>query len=290
MVGPLLVLRRDAQRRVSLILGLLVLSAIVVHPTVSTAEPDKPDDLAAADAMLEARRSGKQVEVTALASPTTRVMANPRTGGFEADVTAQVSRVRTSAGWRDASAKLVPTGNGSWRTEASPAEIEVGGAGNQLYRFGRDNRSVSLSWSSPLPRPAIDGASATYVDVLPGVDLVVRADITGVGSYLVVKDAEAARNPALRTVRFGLRTAGVQAADAGGGLSFIGSTGERYFQLAEPLMWDSRGRKPPVRSADAADAGPESKVARMPLAVRGDQLEIAPDLAMLNDPDTQFPL
>ena len=45
-----------------------------------------PPSLDTAQAMAQAKLTDKQVEVTALASPTTRVMADPKTGDYQVDV------------------------------------------------------------------------------------------------------------------------------------------------------------------------------------------------------------
>ena len=283
--------RQVCERRAIPILSLVLVAALVCKPAPATAEPGESDSqLAAAEAMVKARRTGKQVEVTALASPTTRVMANPATGGFEVDVTAQISRVKVSDGWRDASANLVPVGDGSWRTEATPASIVVGGATGQLFRFSKDDASIGLSWPDRLGQPVVEGATATYANVFPGVDLVVKAQITAVGTYFVVHDAAAARNPALEKLSFKLTKQGVAGRAEKGGVEFKRSAGETVFALAEPLMWDSRGRLPAKRAAEAVDAGPESTVVAMPMTLSDETLEIRPDVELLRSPDTQFPV
>ncbi|MET9073777.1 LamG-like jellyroll fold domain-containing protein [Streptomyces sp. NPDC004232] len=87
--------------------------------------------------------------------------------------------------------------------------------------------------------------TATYPDVLPGVDLQLTADASGYSSILVIKTAEAAadaklQNLALNTTSTQLKLAttpdgGAQATDA--------HTGKTVFHSDTALMWDSSGTK-----------------------------------------------
>lgn len=271
---------------------LALLAAVLTSPAPAPAEPvDPSQSMGARDAIAQARATGQQVEVTDLASPTTRVMADPKTGDLLTEVTAQVSRVKSDRGaWVDASSTLVAAANGSWRTKATPVGITVGGPASRLFEFANEGGTVALSWPAALPSPVVDGSSATYREVLPGVDLVVRAQISGVGTYLVVKDAAAAANPALEKIPFGFTVSGAKTAPHERGLAFTSASGEAKFKLAEPYMWDSRGKADVARSADPAVTGMEARVAPMAMKVTGQILEITPDMNLLRAPDTQFPV
>ncbi len=64
----------------------------------------------------------------------------------------------------------------------------------------------------------LDGSTATYPEVLPGVDLAVAASVDGFSQALIVKTAEAAGNPELAQLDFGLKADGLtmkQDAEAG---------------------------------------------------------------------------
>lgn len=291
-LGALLLALRTPKRRIALILGLALVGSLFGYSAASRAETEQPaKPVSATDAMVQARRSGKQVEATALASPTTRVMADPETGGYQVDATAQVSRVQSADGtWRDASSRLVAAGDGTWRTESTPVGITLGGAGNRLFQFTNEGGSLSLSWPALLPAPTVEGSAATYPDVLPGVDLVVKAQITGVGTYLVVKDALSAKNPALDKISFRLGTAGVTASQKGKGLAFGDKSGVAKFNLAEPYMWDSRGKRDIRTAVDAASAGQDAKFSPMVMKATEGSLEVIPDTAMLRSADTTFPV
>ncbi len=292
IAGLVVLFGRARRRRLALVLGLAVAGSLLSFPTMSAADPEgSAAPVTPAEAMAQARKSGKQVEVTSLASPTTRVMADPTTGGFAVDVTAQVSRVQTSTGsWRDASSKLIAAGDGSWRTEATPVGIRVGGSGGRLFEFSSQGGSLGLSWPEALPSPVIDASTATYPNVLPGVDLVVRAQISGVGTYLVVKDATAAANPALDKIAFEMKSSGVKPTQKDNGLAFSGISGTAKFAIAEPFMWDSRCKQGIQQAVDATSAAQEAKGAPMTMIVTDATVEVIPDMSILRSPDTTFPV
>ncbi|MFB8177645.1 LamG-like jellyroll fold domain-containing protein [Streptomyces sp. NPDC055966] len=110
-------------------------------------------------------------------------------------------------------------------------------------RSGADK--LGFSWPGTLPKPVVSTDTATYPDVLPGVDLQLTADASGYSSILVIKTAEAAadaklQNLALNTTSTQLKLAttpdgGAQATDA--------HTGKTVFHSDTALMWDSSGTK-----------------------------------------------
>jgi len=54
-----------------------------------------------------------------------------------------------------------------------------GGGDDRLVQTRSMGRAVSLLWPWRLPKPTLAGDVATYADVLPGVDLAVRALANG---------------------------------------------------------------------------------------------------------------
>ena len=60
--------------------------------------------------------------------------------------------------------------------------------------------SARVWWPRPLPRPVVSGSVALYRNVLPGVDLRLEATDEGYSDVLIVRDAAAAANPALRSL------------------------------------------------------------------------------------------
>ncbi|MFC6020040.1 LamG-like jellyroll fold domain-containing protein [Plantactinospora solaniradicis] len=160
---------------------------------------------------------------------------------------------------------------------------------------------MEMSWpAGALPTPVVSGDSATYPDLLPDVDLVVRATWTGFSHVLVVKSASAAANPAVRQIRFGL--GGDVQVDSGPDGRLRAVVGSRVIASAEPaVMWDSRtgavagrsaGRKalPTEVESTPAAAGDAARIAPVEVEVSGGDLLLRPDAELLGASDAVFPL
>ena len=59
-------------------------------------------------------------------------------------------------------------------------------------RVGLGDAQAGLTWPADLPAPQVNGATATYAEVLSGVDLQVTATTRGYTENLLVKNATAA--------------------------------------------------------------------------------------------------
>lgn len=60
-----------------------------------------------------------------------------------------------------------------------------------MVSLEQGQRTLSVRWPDGLPQPSLDGATATYAEVLPGVDLQLTAMPDGYREVLRVKSAEA---------------------------------------------------------------------------------------------------
>jgi hypothetical protein len=60
-----------------------------------------------------------------------------------------------------------------------------------LAALGTGPDAVTVGWRGKLPAPVLSGTIATYVDALPGVDVLVEAVRTGFEYSLRVKDRAA---------------------------------------------------------------------------------------------------
>ena len=88
--------------------------------------------------------------------------------------------------------------------------------------------------------PTVDGDSAVYAEVFPGVDLRLTATAEGYREVLVVKTPAAAADPRVERIEFGLSSAGLRVrGTAGGGLSAVDADGQEVFTSPPALMWDS---------------------------------------------------
>lgn len=244
--------------------------------------------------MREAVASGAPVEVSSLTTETQRVLADPATGGFVAELSAVPARTRQADGtWRAIDLTLVLGADGLVRpvNAAEPMSFSGGGhvsAAAPLASLGSSGKSLGFGWSAPLPAPVLEGPVATYPEVLPGVDLVAKAGVEGYGTYLMVKTAAAATNPALASLKFPVYTSGVTASASADGVQAVDPAGAPVFRGGAFRMWDGKGG--PVEKAERSEEGQGARTAQMPTRLSGSDLVVEPDLSVLQDPATVFPV
>lgn len=290
----------------------------------TSSDADSPavqTDIAAAERTAVA--SAKPVVVSALTTPTTETLALPA-GGLELRENVLPVRVRQGGTWVPVSTELRRSASGMLSAAAVPGDsvtFSPGGTG-PLAVISAGGSKLVLSWPHRLPAPLVSGASATYRQVLPGVDLVLTATSEasgGISELIVVHNAAAARNPALAALTFDLSGQGIGPVSVArdGAIAVPGRGG--YFSSAAPVMWDSmteplatlarNGRA--LQTADRAvggflagegsAAGLVSSVAGPGAAARmaaigvsaasgGRSLVLRPDQAMVKAKSTVFPL
>jgi hypothetical protein len=229
-----------------------------------------------------ARLSGHPVEVSALASETRQVMANP-SGSLTLVQHAEPVRVRSGNGWVPVNTTLRIRRDGSVAPVATAADVVFsgGGAHAPLVSLRHESGRLALRWPNSLPVPTVSGDTATYPNVRPGVDLRVTAQVDGFSDVLVVRDRAAAAG--LSRVLFDAETSGLRLqTTAGGGMAAVRATGQAVFSAPAPQMWD----------ATAGESGNEAggHRVRMQLQLDGARLAVLPDQRMLTDPTTRYPL
>ncbi|RZQ63509.1 LamG-like jellyroll fold domain-containing protein [Amycolatopsis suaedae] len=244
-------------------------------------------------ALTAAREQGSPVKIASRTTETDEVSANPD-GTVTWRQSAQPERVLRDGTWRPVDLTLRRQGDGSVAPVAAAVDLRLsgGGAESPLVVAAREGYEVGLRWPGTLPEPALDGASARYAEVLPGVDLVVTASVLGFHQVLVVKTPEAARNPLLDTIAFGshLRNASVREGFVDGepGLQVRDAAGRTVFRGDASRMWDS------TASGDhdglAVAPGEGSRRASMEVDVSADTVAVRPDEAFLADPATTYPV
>ena len=200
-------------------------------------------------------------------------------------------RARQGAGWADVDLSLRSAADGRLRPAVSVADVAFSGGGSgPLVTLTRAGRTLTLSWPGTLPVPTVSEDSATYGEVLPGVDLVVRATSTGFTHTLVIKSAAAAAQPGVAELRFRLGGS-ARISSAGGVLSALGQ-GSVLASTEPAVMWDSRTT--PVASAAARSAraqagvpsthegaGDAARIAPVSVALAHGDLVLRPDAALL---------
>ncbi|MEU4191472.1 RICIN domain-containing protein [Kribbella sp. NPDC026611] len=257
----------------------------VARPSASVPRSQSagPASASAADPLqAEAARTGKPVELMADRTETAQVFVNPD-GHHTLVQHVEPVRVRRGSGWVAVDPTLAFQADGTVRPAATsqPLTLSGGGSRSPLVTLGTAGRQIRLSWPTALPRPVLDGATATYREVFPGVDLLVRAETSGFSHLLVVKNATAARNPALRSIAFGLVGDGLKVSSTTGS-SMVGSDsrGRPVFTSGTALMWDRR----------TTPDGTPSHQAKVGTTLDHGRLVLRPDERLLTAPDVAYPV
>src|SRR5262245_35058204 len=288
-----------------------VLAFVVVAPAAAgvAAAPVCVSSVSSpAAAVAMAAACARPVVVSSLVSEYATVSADPA-GHLVLESRVLPQRVRQRDGsWREVALRLGRVGDGGLRPAVSPVDVRLSGGGSgRLVSLVGDGATLALSWPGRLPVPVVSGATATYAEVLPGVDLVVRVTVDGFSHVLVVKTAAAAANPALGRVEFGLSGDALVTRAGDGRLVGRSRRGAVLATAAAATMWDSgaapaaRGGGAGVRSAVVEAAGGRSsvagpgdgaRVAVVGAAITGDRrLRLTPDVAMLRSaPAGVFPV
>ncbi|MFV2120106.1 DNRLRE domain-containing protein, partial [Streptomyces sp. Act-28] len=226
-----------------------------------------------ATAVAEAVRTGKQVLIDTATTATSLTWAMPD-GQFRTRITATPTRAKNAAGtWAPVDNRLrrtagAPRGLGIAPVNpVLPVRFASGGAraGRADRTFARagvpgetvlaevelDGHTVAYTWPGALPEPVLDGPRALYPEVLPGVDLLLVArEEGGMAQVLIVKTPEAARQKALRTVAYGLRsaTAVFRQDRKASRIQVLDKAGKEIGSIPTPFAWDSSGRDPELPS------------------------------------------
>ncbi|MFJ9598317.1 LamG domain-containing protein, partial [Streptomyces virginiae] len=197
-----------------------------------TTTESAPGPLTEGPAGKLAVRSGVRTEVEASRTETSQLFANPD-GTFTLESSAAPVRARQDDGsWAPIDTTLVAGTDGSVKARSTATRVQFsgGGAGDDTVTLTKGARKVSLSWPDALPKPTLSGSTATYVNVLPDVDLKLTAAASGFTQVLVVKTATAAKNPKLDKLTMAVRTANLKTLPGrDGGLRFVDTNGATVF-------------------------------------------------------------
>ncbi|WP_244793155.1 LamG-like jellyroll fold domain-containing protein [Streptomyces sp. BJ20] len=241
-------------------------------------------------------------------------------GDLEAREYLRPVRVRVGGEWKDIDTDLARTDEGTVVPKVATVGLTFSGGGDDvpLVRMNRAGRELALSWPGGLPEPDLNGATATYRNVLPDVDLRMGAQEDGFTQLLVVKSAEAAESPALSELRLKMAADGmeVRETESGGLAALDEGAGTAVFEAPKPFMWDSGtdtgtdqlaavGATSQVRAAalsaeaaqetaDDSEPGPTESAKLAPVAVDlpadGRELVLRPDQHVLRGEDTKYPV
>lgn len=300
----------------------IAMPAVAAPPAADSASSDTARSAAAdpvADgstseedyALEQAQTTGQPYELISARTESSDTWAQPD-GSFSVKRYGTPIRMLRNGAWIATDPTLAPGADGRIAPKASTVAVTFSGGGSGALLTGvKDGRTLSLTWPKPLPAPTMDGNVATYAEVLPGVDLQLKAEVEGFSQLLVVKTATAAGNPELASLKYKLDTVGLSVSTdtETGSVTAINPAGETVFTSPSPLMWDStsissEGTAPAARTTartataagatetpgDLFEPAPGAKDAQMPTTVSGDTLEIKPDQALLTGANTAYPV
>jgi len=195
---------------------------------------------------------GHDVVVSSEQSSTAEVVAQSD-GLFRLTENTEPVRVRRDGQWVSVNTALgLSAGMLRPIASAAPVAFSPGGADAPLAEIqAPSGQWVTQTWKlGALPAPQVSGATTTYADVLPDVDLQLSATPTGLSEVLVIKDAAAAANPDLNGLTFGVDAGDLVSDQVAGGTTLDkDAAGATQVIAPAPTWWDSS-------SVGASGAGP----------------------------------
>jgi hypothetical protein len=277
--------------------GILPATAFLRPPpaaadTVAQVPDTAPDQATAA---RYSGQAGKRVQVMDQTTETTETFADPD-GTVTTTRHLRPVRVKQGGKWATPDSTLAPK-DGVLAPKAATTGITLSaGAGRSaksvgaqpLLRLTRDGTTAGFDWSGALPEPVVTGSTATYPEVLPGVDLRVEVDVDTVHEVVVVKTPEAAANVA--KLGFGVPVQnGTVTKGADGSLHVRNAAGDEKFTAPPAAMWDSSGVETATQDFTRGPA-PAGHRAAVGVGLEGAKLTLTPDPKLLAAADTVYPV
>ncbi len=245
--------------------------------------------------MQQAVATNTSVVVDSLTTPTELVTAHPE-GYFTSEMSSDIERLKAPGGeWRDVDLALLRRSDGTIGPAVSDGSVAFsngGPAGSLLASYGSAGFSYEILAPFAVPAPTLATDTATYPDVIPGVDLVLQATTAGFSHSWVVKTRVAGSDPRIRSLTLQVRSSGLRPLASSGGTAYVDAGGVKRLWTPTPTMWDSSGASSTSSTADLATDGPigHDAVATVATTTTTDSLTLRPNLAMLDDPNAVFPI
>ncbi|WP_210593554.1 DNRLRE domain-containing protein [Streptomyces sp. GESEQ-35] len=219
-------------------------------------------------ALTTASKTGKKVEVTAARSASSTTWARPdgfmekrlHSSPIHAKVSSEWKTIdpnlhRTKAGWepRATNTRMVFSAGSESRGEqradrsavrrVSLVKTAAADTGTPLVTLYVGDHAIQLTWPGVVPTPIVDGNRILYPEIFPGGDLVLTADDDGFGQVVVVKNRQAAADPHVQQLAYGLQSADLtfRLDPITGMVTAVNAYSEEVAVSPTPLMWDSSG-------------------------------------------------
>jgi Concanavalin A-like lectin/glucanases superfamily len=252
-----------------------------------------------ASARRAAMRCQTRVEIMSARSERAQAFSNPD-GTTSWESAAAPRRVhRPDGSWAPVDRRLRAWG-GRVAPTATVADVSFSlGGGGPMVVLRKKGHTFTLDWPGVLPSPTLSGERATYANVLPDVDLVLRATTSGFTHVLVVRTARAAADPALARIAY--RIGGdVTVTATAKGLLAKAADATTLASTRSASMWDSSMQAPAGSAAEKAGLRPEPSTVDGPgdaarrstlsVTVEGGALVVAADPTFLTDPGRGLPI
>ncbi|MEV6163758.1 DNRLRE domain-containing protein [Streptomyces sp. NPDC052052] len=251
-----------------------------------------------ASARVAARLSGRRVEALSERTETSTTWVN-KDGSLTTELSAGQVRYKDPAtgSWRDIDVELEAQPDGSVAAKSHPRGLTLAGKtgaparslraaqsapATDLVTLGQDDEQIALQWRGGLPAPEIDGTRATYVNAVPGADVVVEATRTGFEQFVEIKQ----RPDDGFSYTLPLKTRGLKAEQqADGSVLFTDKKSKKTAVMPAPVMWDAT--VDPVSGEHTRRVEVAMKVVK---TKGGVDLVITPDAEFLADPETKYPV
>ncbi|MBX9420903.1 DNRLRE domain-containing protein [Streptomyces lateritius] len=222
------------------------------------------------------------MEIEPLRTESSITYANPDGTLTEESTTGPVRVKDESGDWQDVDTTLVFR-NGAVQPKQAAAEIQFSDGGEgPLAHVTEGTKSLGLGWDGPLPRPVLDGNTATYKNVQPNADLVVTALPEGFSHLLILNERPTERVE----LRIPVAAEGLKLREtADERLLWESADGKDIAAAPVPMMWGADERPAAnepehVSDVTASVEGPA-----------GDQtLVLKPDSGFLKNPDVTYPV
>lgn len=141
--------------------------------------------------MVTARASGQRVEDSSQRTESTQVFADPDGTWTSEEASGPVRAQDDSGAWHDLDLTLVER-DGALEPTYAAAQVRFSDGGDRTFAESSEGgKDLAWRWPTVLPAPEIDGPTATYVDAVPGGDLVVTATPTGFSHSIVLRERPA---------------------------------------------------------------------------------------------------
>ena len=263
-----------------------------------------------AAALAQAEATGQSVPVTADNTANSTTKANPD-GSYTYTDNVLPTQVQQNSTWVPVDPTLHTDSDGTLTPNAVESSVVFsdGGTNPLVTVSSPSGQQVSLSWPGSLPTPTVSGATATYADVYPGVNLAMTATVYGgYSEQLIITSASAAANPALADIHFNTSTTGLTLSDnAVGGLQATDSSGNVVFTSPTATMWSTppattsgsstsnsqAAKSLAVKSQDSAATGTEATgdgTTNLGIDVTTNGLDLVPPAGALTASSNTYPV